>query len=146
MRPEEWDDKGNMTGSHMLKILHFGKERESFPMCIGESHLMPDSTHSHWARVEYMAMLIVFNWRMTLNSGKVNWRKELVIKDHFYRKAFCCHCEKKLWTPLSQQFDTTRNTFTCMYVNEIVAPSCFPKPPAVAVCCCGWPTSHHATG
>lgn len=72
MGPEEWN-KGNIININ----IYFGKEREAFLMCTGESHLMPNGTHSHCARVEYMAMLMamltVFNWRMAPSSGKVDW-------------------------------------------------------------------------
>lgn len=52
---------------------------EPLPTCAAKTHLMPDGAHSHCARAEYVAMLtaalMVFNWKMILNSGKVDCHK-----------------------------------------------------------------------
>lgn len=61
-------------------------------MCILKTHFMPDGTHSHCASVKYMAMLMavlmVFNWRLMLSSGKVDWQKGNVIEDEFYSTIY----------------------------------------------------------
>lgn len=123
--------KHHVRESYARESSFWQGEREPIPMCIDETHLMPDGTHSHCANAEYeamlMATLMVFNWRLMLNSGKVDWQKGNIMEVEFYSTKYLVlptvYCSEDNWELKlsdSRQVDMIDYVLNCMDVKQIV--------------------------